>query len=293
VRGLLVEPFAAPFMARALVAMVLVSVLAGIVGVHVALRRLTFAADATTHTVFPGVAIAFFLGRSVFVGALVAAAVSAVVLTVATRNRRIDQDAFLAVLVASAFSLGVVVVSRQRTFASDLTALLFGRPLTVDRTAIVQTAVLLALVLATLAVCGKELVLRAFDPAAAEAMGYRAGWLDLVVNVMVALVVVASARVVGTALAVALLITPAAIGQVVGQRIGVQVTVAVAAGILCSWVGLGVSAVASIDHGLALPPGGVIVVLLTVAFLVVTAVSALARVLRRRRPATLEAEAPA
>ena len=55
----LTEPFSAPYMQRALLAMLLLSLLAGVVGVVVQLRRLTFMADALTHTIFPGVAVAF------------------------------------------------------------------------------------------------------------------------------------------------------------------------------------------------------------------------------------------
>ena len=65
--------------------MLLLAVLAGVVGVVVQLRRLAFMTDAMTHTVFPGVAIAFFMGRSLFVGALIAAAASAVLLTLLVR----------------------------------------------------------------------------------------------------------------------------------------------------------------------------------------------------------------
>jgi ABC-type Mn2+/Zn2+ transport system permease subunit len=77
----LTEPFAAPYMQRALVAVLVLAVLAGVVGVVVQLRRLTFMSDALTHTVFPGVAIAFFTGNSLFVGALVAGVASATLLT--------------------------------------------------------------------------------------------------------------------------------------------------------------------------------------------------------------------
>ena len=58
-------------MQRALIEAVLLGVLGGIVGVHVVLRRLAFMADALTHTVFPGIAVAFLLGGSLYVGALV------------------------------------------------------------------------------------------------------------------------------------------------------------------------------------------------------------------------------
>ena len=83
---LLTEPFSAPYMQRALVEAVMLGVLGGIVGVHVILRRLEFMADALTHTVFPGMAAAFVVGGSLYVGALVTGAISAVLLTMLTRK---------------------------------------------------------------------------------------------------------------------------------------------------------------------------------------------------------------
>jgi len=65
-------------MQRALVEAVLLGVLGGIIGVHVVLRRLEFLADALTHTVFPGMAAAFVIGGSLYVGALITGVLSAV-----------------------------------------------------------------------------------------------------------------------------------------------------------------------------------------------------------------------
>ena len=104
--GLLIDPFQVAFMQRALLAVVVLGVLAGAVGVFVVLRRLAFVGDALTHTVFPGVVIAFLAGQSIFIGALVAALVSAVLLTTLTSTRRVTPDAALAVLLTSFFAVG-------------------------------------------------------------------------------------------------------------------------------------------------------------------------------------------
>ena len=82
-RSLLIDPFTLPYMQRALTMAVLLGVLAGLVGVQVALRRLAFMADTYTHTVFPGMAVAFALGWSVTVGALAAGVISALAFTAA------------------------------------------------------------------------------------------------------------------------------------------------------------------------------------------------------------------
>lgn len=264
---LLVDPFSAPYLQRALIEVVLLGILAGLVGVHVVLRRLAFVADTFTHTVFPGLAIAFALGASLFVGALVAGIVSALAFTILDRSRRVTSDAALAVVLTSFFAFGVIVVSRTDRYTVDLAGLLFGRVLYVDQRQLVETAAVLALVALVLLALHKELVLRAFDPEGARALGYHVGGLDLLVNLLIVLVVVASARAVGTLLTVALLITPAATARVLCRSVGAMYVVSAAVGALGGWIGLAVSYEASLHHGLRLASGATVVLATTALFL--------------------------
>ena len=78
---LLVEPFAAGYMRRALAEVLLLGVLGGVVGVHVLLRRLAFITEVVQHTVFPGIAVAYAMGWSLLGGALTTGLLSIVVFT--------------------------------------------------------------------------------------------------------------------------------------------------------------------------------------------------------------------
>jgi manganese/iron transport system permease protein len=282
VTELLVDPFRLPYMQRALLEVVLLGVLAGAVGVFVVLRRLAFVADALTHTVFPGIVIAFLLDRSILLGALAFGLLTAVLLAGIGANRRVGDDAALAILLTSFFSLGVVLVSRTRTFASDLTVLLFGRVLTVDRADLVQTLALALLVLAVLAALRKELVLRAFDPAGAAAMGYRTVALDLLLNVLIALVVVAAVKAVGTVLVIALMVVPAATARLLADRVTSMAALACLLGAAGGWLGLAVSYEVSVGRGVRLAPGATIVVVLVALFLVAASVAPVRRLARGR-----------
>ena len=274
------EPFEPAYMRRALIAMLLLALLAGVVGVVVQLRRLAFMTDAMTHTVFPGVAIAFFMGDSLFVGALVAAGASAVILTLLARHPRIDEDALVAFVLATFFSVGVIVVSRNRTFTADLNQLLFGRVLTISTRDVVEIAVVCIVALASLYALRKELWLRSFDPVGAEALGYPTLAIDMALNLLIALVVVAAVRAVGTALVVALLTTPAATARIVSSRITTMMALSCVIGAAGGWLGLVISYDASIHHDVRLAAGATTVVVLTVLFAAVAVAFALGR--RRR-----------
>ena len=265
----MIAPFAVPFMARALAELVVLAVVCGPVGVFVFVRRLSFVSDTLTHTVFPGVVVGFLAGGldGLALGALVAALVTAVVLTLLSRGRALSDDASTAVVLTAMFSVGVALVSRQATYTSDLTALLFGRILTVTPRQLAETAVLAAVILLMLASAARALLFRAVDPDGAQAAGFRILPLDLWLNVIVALVVVAAVPAVGTILVVALLIVPAAAARSVTGRPAVMALVAAVLIVLAGYGGLLVSWIASVDHGIALTSASAVVLLLVAAYL--------------------------
>ncbi|WP_345485301.1 metal ABC transporter permease, partial [Planotetraspora phitsanulokensis] len=203
---------------------------------------------------------------------------TAVLLTVLAHRRRVSEDAALAMVLTSLFAIGVVLVSQRTAFTSDLTQFLFGRILTVTQEQLVQTAVVTVLVAALLAVLRRPLMLRTFDPEGAAAAGIRVGLLDLVMNVAVALVVVAAVQAVGTILVIALLIVPAAAARALSDRLVFIVPLACLIGALGGWLGLAASYEASVYHGLRLASGGTVVLVLVVLY----GVAALAGAVRRR-----------
>jgi zinc/manganese transport system permease protein len=267
--GALVDPFSLPFMARALVVLIVLSLVAGIVGVLVNLRSLEFISDGLTHAVFPGIAIGFIWGGSegLLIGALIAAVLAAVALTLLVR-RAVSSDAATAIVLTAMFSVGIIVVSRQSDYAGQLEQLLFGRLLTVTPGEVIQTvvvcAVALLLVLATL----KEQVFRAFDSTGSAAAGYRSLLLDVILNVAIALVVVAASRAVGNLLVLAVLIVPAAVARLVTVRLEWLFPIAAGVAALAAWLGLALGYAASVGAGLNLPSGATVVLVLVAAYVV-------------------------
>jgi manganese/iron transport system permease protein len=257
-----------PFMVRALAELLLLALVCGPVSVFIFVRRLSFTADALTHTVFPGVVIGFAAGGTtgLLLGALIAGVVTAAALTLLNRAGALSDDAATAVVLTAMFSIGVAPVSRRSSYTSDLTAFLFGRILTVTPGQLAETAVLAGVILGALGVLARPLAFRAFDPEGAAAAGYRIGRLDLALNVLVALVVVAGVRAVGTILVVALLIVPAAAARLLTARLA---AIAAAGAVLVAGagcLGLLVSWTASVDYGVALTSASAVVLVLVLAY---------------------------
>jgi manganese/iron transport system permease protein len=251
------EPLQYEFMRRALLEVVLMGAVTGLIGTYVVLRGLSFIGDALTHAVFPGIVIAFLLGYSIFVGALLFGLLTSTLIAVLATSRRIKEDSAIGVLFAGAFALGVVLISATRTFARDLASFLFGNVLGVTTGDIWASAVVGVIVVGLVAVFYRELLITSFDRVGARAMGLPVFWLDLLLLMLVSLTIVVSLSAVGNILVLAMLVTPAAAARFLTDRLPVMMAVSAAIGVLSGVVGLFLS----FHAGLA--AGGMIVLVAT------------------------------
>ncbi|TFC92722.1 metal ABC transporter permease [Cryobacterium sinapicolor] len=266
----LVDAFALPFMTRALIVLGALSLVAGVVGVLVNLRGLEFISDGLTHSVFPGIAIGFVWGgrEGLFVGAMGAALFAAVILTLIVRQS-VSSDAAIAIVFTAMFSVGIILVSRETNYVGQLEQLLFGRLLTVSPTEVVQTVVICIVALGLIGLTLKEEVFRAFDRVGFAAAGYRTLVLDLVLNVAIALVVVAASSAVGNLLVLAVLIVPGAVARLITDRLWLLFPLAAGFAALGAWLGLVLGFQASVQAGLDLPSGATVVLVLVAGYAVV------------------------
>jgi zinc/manganese transport system permease protein len=282
--GLLLDAFSLPFMMRALIVLGALSLVAGIVGVLVNLRGLEFISDGLTHAVFPGIAIGFVWGGrdGLLLGALVAAIAAAVVLTLLVR-RAVSSDAAIAIVFTAMFSIGVIVVSREQNYVGQLEALLFGRLLTVSASEVIQTVIICAVALLLVGITLKQQVFRAFDRTGFAAAGYRPLALDLLLNVAIALVVVAASNAVGNLLVLAVLIVPGAVARLITNRLWMLFPIAAGFAAVAAWLGLVVGYEASVNYDIALPSGGTVVLVLVGGYCVALFARLTIDRLRRRR----------
>jgi manganese/iron transport system permease protein len=286
----LVEPFAYAFMQRALIEVILMGAVTGAIGTYVVLRGLSFIGDALSHAIFPGVVIAFLLGRSVFLGALAFGLLTSASIVVLATTRRVKEDSAIGVLFAGSFALGVVLISTTRNYSRDLAAFLFGNVLGVTTTDIALSAAAGGLVLLLLVLLHKELLLVAFDREAAQAMGVPVFWVNLLLLAMISLTIVVSLSAVGNILVVAMLVTPAATARLLTDRLPIMVGLSAAIGAVSGVVGLVISYHANVAAG------GTIVLVATVLFglvwLLAPSHGLIASILARRRATPMESGSP-
>ncbi|HET9344949.1 MAG TPA: metal ABC transporter permease [Candidatus Limnocylindrales bacterium] len=281
---LLTEPLAHAFFVRALAAAAMVGIVCAVVGTFVVLKGLAFIGDAVSHAAFPGVVAAYMVQGPILVGAGIAAVLTALAIGFVTRRAGIRGDTAIGVLFAGAFALGVFLFSTIEGYVGDLFGFLFGSLLLTDVGDLVGLAILAAIVLAAVALVWKELLYATFDPQGAAASGIRVEALEYLFLALVALTIVVSLQAVGIILVVAMLVTPAATGQLLTVRFGTLVALAVTIGIGSSVVGLYVS------YWFDVASGATIVLVQTALFLLALALGPRTGLLRGRRA---KAAAPA
>lgn len=208
--GLILDPLQYAFMRNGLVEVLLLSVACGLVGVFVVQRELTFFAHALSHTIFPAVVLAAVLRIDLTAGALVGAIVSIALVFRLQRQREVGHSGAVGVVLILLFALGVVLVGVFRVRSADVGASLVGDVLGVGMTDLLLSAGLTLGLAVALRLVFWPLVVTAFDPSSALALGLPVDRLNLLLLAMVAATAIVSVRVVGTILTVAVLVVPAA-----------------------------------------------------------------------------------
>lgn len=234
----LTDPFEPEFMQRALLAGALAVVVASVVGTWVVLRGLAFMGDALAHGVLPGLTIAFVLGFDLVLGALASAAVVVAGVQIVARRSSLSEDTGIGLLFVGMLALGVIVISRARSFAVELTSFLFGDVLGVTWGDVWFLTVAAALSVVATVVSYRAFLTLAFDEVKAATLGFRPALTQVVLLALVALAVVASFRAVGTLLVFALLVAPPATASLLVRRLPTTMVVAVLLGWLAVVVGL-------------------------------------------------------
>lgn len=237
----LTDPLSVDFMVRALVGGGLAAVLCAVVGTWVLVRGMAFLGEALSHGMLPGVAIASLTGFPVALGAAASAAVMVLGVGALRRRARLSYDTSIGLLFVGMLALGVIIVSSSRSFATDVTAILFGDVLAVTRADLTGLTMAVAVALGTAVFFHRPFTAAAFDVRKAATLGLRPRAAEIVLVGLVTLAVVASYRAVGTLLVVGLLLAPAAAARAWTRHVGSTMVLAAGIGIAAVLVGLLVS----------------------------------------------------
>tara|TARA_Y100000739_G_scaffold227540_1_gene237300 strand:+ start:618 stop:1535 length:918 start_codon:yes stop_codon:yes gene_type:complete len=204
---------------RALIAAILVTVVSGFLGSFLLIRNLALIGDGLAHVSFGGVAVGIVLGAAAPLWyALVFSLIAAILIFELQSRELLTGDASIAIFLTGMLGLGLVIL---RVFGGGITAdiegYLFGSLLLIDDSSLDLVATISIIALVILIVIKPILLATTIDPLAARVQGLPIRAIGLLFSVITAAVVVSMVQIVGTLLVTALLVTPAATGQLVGR----------------------------------------------------------------------------
>lgn len=275
----LLAPFSFPFMQQAFLIAVLVAVPTALLSCFVVLKGWSLMGDAVSHAVLPGIVLAYIAGLPLAIGAFVAGLGCALATGALKDHCRVKEDTLLGVVFSGMFALGIVLFTKVPTNV-HLDHILFGDMLGISTGEIVETALIAMFAGAALLLKWRDLLLHAFDPQQARAIGLPTRVLHYGLLCVLTLVVVAALRATGIILAVALLIAPGAIAFLLTSRFERMLALAVGIAVTASLLGVYLSFF--IDSA----PAPTVVLILTLFF-----ITALFR--SGRGPAQTEEHSPA
>lgn len=235
------DAFSSELTQRALIGGLLAALTGALVGTWVVVRGLSFLGDALAHGVLPGIALAFLWGVDVTVGALASAAVMVAAIGVVNRATTLSEDTAIGLLFIGMLALGVVILSREGTYAGDLTDFLFGDLLGVRTPQLVLQAVALVVTAVGVVIGYRSFLALSFNPQKAATLGLRPNLASTALLALLALAIVTSFRAVGTLLVFGLLVAPPATATLLVRRVSSVMALAAGLGCLAVVVGLTVS----------------------------------------------------
>jgi len=233
----LLEPFQFTFMQQAFTLVIFIAIPTALLSCFLVLKGWSLMGDAISHSILPGVVIAYIMAIPYAVGAFVAGIFCALATGYIKEHTRLKEDTVMGVVFSSLFALGLVMMSKIES-GVHLDHILFGDMLGLSWSNIVESALISIAVIGFMAIKGKDLVVYIFDHQHAKAIGLSVKFLHYSLLVILSLTIVASLKVVGMILVISLLIAPGAIAFLLTNKFSHMLSLAVIISVLCSIAGV-------------------------------------------------------
>ncbi len=230
-------PFQLPFMQSAFVVTLVIAIPMALLSCLLVLKGWSLMGDAVSHAVLPGVVIAYIAGIPLAIGAFIAGLVCALLTGFIKENSRIKEDTVLGIVFSGMFGLGLVLYVKVQS-SVHLDHILFGDMLGLLPSDLIETGLIALFATLFLIVLRKDLLVHAFDPQHARAIGLSVRLLHYGQLAVLSLVVVGALKAVGIILSVAMLVAPGAIAFLLTKRYGAMLVTAVSVAVFSSLAGI-------------------------------------------------------
>jgi ABC-type Mn2+/Zn2+ transport system permease subunit len=232
----LLTPLHYEYMLKAIFVSAVIGGVCAFLSCFITLKGWSLMGDALSHSVVPGVAVAYYAGWPFAAGAFVTGLLAAVGMGFVKTKTRLREDAVIGVVFTAFFALGLLLISLYPSEV-DLKSIVFGNLLGISNPDIVQVLIISGVTLVVLGFKWRDLLLFCFDPNQARALGLNTTVLHFTLLTLLSATAVAALQTVGACLVVAMLVTPGATAYLLTDRFGKMIGIATSMGVVTSIVG--------------------------------------------------------
>ena len=243
------EPFDYQFFVRGLIAATLVGGLCGMIGVYIVLKRMAYIGHGLSHAILGGAVVSFVLSINFLVGATVWGFFCAQLITLTAKKKKIASDAAIGVITTASFALGIVLISRYKSFTRDFEAALFGNILGVSMGDLAAIVVVTLAAVAVLFVAYKYFLFATFDGEVAQFYGVPTGWVETLFSLVLAATIVVSMQVLGVLLIAGATVIPPVAARMMSDRFQTVLLLSTGLGAACGFVGIYISYFIDVSSG--------------------------------------------
>ncbi|MEF9953884.1 MAG: metal ABC transporter permease [Clostridium sp.] len=255
------EMLSYPFIVRALIGGILVSLCASLLGVSLVLKRYSMIGDGLSHVSFGALSVALAMGWSPLKVSIPVVVLAAFFLLRITEKGKIKSDAAIAMISASALAIGITVTSMTTGMTTDVSSYMFGSILAMSREDVILSVILSIVVLGLFLFCYNKVFAVTFDENFAKATGVNVSLYNVLIAVLTAVTIVLGMRMMGAMLISSLIIFPSLTAMRIFKSFHGVVVVSGILSIICFCIGMVISYVYST------PAGASVVIVNLIAFL--------------------------
>ncbi|MCP4320565.1 MAG: metal ABC transporter permease [Psychromonas sp.] len=233
----LLFPFEFGFMQQAFVMVMLLAVPTALLSCFLVLKGWSLMGDAISHSVLPGIVIAYLLAIPFAIGAFVAGIACALLTGYIKEHSRLKEDTVMGIVFSAMFALGLLLMTKIETDV-HLDHILYGDLLGSSWLNIIEAGIVSVVVCCFLFIKGKDLLLFVFDKLHAQAIGLSVRFLHYALLSVLSITIVFALKSVGMILVIAMLIAPGAIAFLVTRNFYNMLILSVIIACSCSFLGV-------------------------------------------------------
>ena len=246
------------FIQNAIIAGILVSIAAGIIGSLVVVNKITFLAGGIAHSSYGGIGLAIFLGLPVLFGATIFAVTTAFIIAAITLKNRSRIDSIIGIMWAFGMGIGIIFVDLTPGYNVDLMSYLFGSIIAVSNEDIIYLTILDLFIVFLVLFFYKQILAVSYDSEFAKLRGINVRFFYTLILILAGLSVVAAIKVVGLILVIALLTIPTYLAEMFAKKLSTMMVLSAILATLFTLFGLMISYLYDISSGASIIMVGVL-----------------------------------